>query len=212
MTFKQLQDEMIDVPAARFKETQRASVQKWINYAGAQLWSLDDWTFRQATAAPTVTAGSRTVGSVPSDFSASLGFWRADGQPLNYLKPRQFFNRYQGDSTSAQPVDFTIIDGAFTVGPTSSETATYQLLYERSWTDLADDNDVPAIPEQFHYLLVHGATVIGLVSEQDFTFQFHMGQWQQGIQTMQFEYADDQRGQPGQFGSWDSTGSWGWRE
>lgn len=208
MSFLDLQNELISVPAARFKETQRASVMRWLNLAYAKLWVLDDWTFRQATGSPTVTAGSSTVGSVPTDFSNSLGFWRADGCELNYLKPRAFYNRYAGQTTTGKPSDFTVVNGAVSVGPVSNETATYTLLYGRAAPELDDDGDVPLIPDKFHYLLVHGATIVGLVQEQDFTYQFQAGQWQEGVQTMQMEYLDDQRGQPAQFGSYDHPSAW----
>lgn len=207
MTFLDLQNELISVPSSRFKETQRASVMKWINYAYAKLWTLDDWTFRLTQAAPTVTAGSTVVSSVPADFGASMGFWRVDGQEINYLKPRQFNNRWQGDTSQGLPEDFTVINGALTVRPISSETAAYALLYERTVTPMVNDNDVPLIPAPYHYLLVHGATITGLVEEQDFTYQFHAGEWSSGIQAMQLEYLDDQRGQPAQFGSW-NDGTW----
>lgn len=202
MTYLDLQNELISVPSSRFKETQRVSVMRWINLAYAKLWTIDDWTFRQATGNPTVAAGSSAVTSVPADFGASLGFWRADGTPLEYLKPRQFNDRYLGVTTSALPEAFTVANGVFTVGPKSSETNTYTLFYERTAVDLVADGDVPLIPAAYHYLLVHGATITGLVQEQDFTYQFHAGQWQDGIAAMQLEYLDDQRGQPSQFGSY----------
>jgi hypothetical protein len=186
------------------------SVMRWINLAYAKLWTMDDWTFRVATGFPTVTAGSSAVGSIPTDFGASLGFWRADGTQLNYLKPRQFNNRWLGNTGTGLPEDFTVINGALTVGPASSQTATYSLLYERTAVDLVEDDDVPLLPGPYHYLLVHGATITGLVEEQDFTYQFHAGEWSAGIQAMQFEYLDDQRGQPAQFGSWDDAFGSAW--
>lgn len=212
MTFKALQDEVIVVPSARFKEAQRASVKLWINFALAKLWNADDWTFRLGTATVNVTAGSTVVSGLPADFGIGMAMYRADGTPVNYLAARQWLNTYQGITASGQPDDYTIIGSSVLVGPVSSETAVCTILYEKALTQLVGDNDVPAIPAEYHYALVYGASALGLVNENDFTWQFAMQQWQEALANMQQNYLAAQRGQTQQWGSWDDMSaltSWG---
>lgn len=213
MTFKQLQDEMITVPSARFKETQRASVKRWLNFAYAKLWNQSDWTFRLGTANVAVTAGSTAISNLPADFGIGMALYRADGSPINFLQARKYLSTYQGLASTGLPEDWTIIGANAFVGPISSETsAAYTLLYEKALTELVNDNDLPAIPSEYHYALIYGATTLGLVNENDFTWQFATAQWQEAIASMQQNYLDNQRGQTVQWGSWDDFNrldSWG---
>jgi hypothetical protein len=213
MTFRQLQDEMILAPAARFKESQRQSVKYWLNYAQTKLWYSNDWVFRLKQANVTVTAGSNAVTNLPSDFRIVRGLYRTDGTPLRYLEPRRYLNVYQGDPTTVLPEDFTVIDGQMLVGPVSGESAgSYLLFYEKTVAQMVADTDVPSIPGDFHYILVYGAGTLGLVNESDFTWQFWVQQWQDGISQMEQEFLSSSRGQPKSWGSWsDSFRSEAWR-
>jgi hypothetical protein len=207
MTFLQLQNELISVPAARFKETQRTSVTYWLNAALGEFWNADEWSFRNGTGNATVTAGSSALTGLPADFGTALGLYRADGVSVNYLRPRKFLEAYQASTLTGLPTDYTLIGSSGLVGPVSSETATYQLLYEKALTQLSADADVPAIPAEYHYALVYGASVKGLVQEQDFTFQFAAGEWQKAIDSCRQNYLDDQRGQTTQWPSWSTAGN-----
>lgn len=204
MTFKALQDEMITTPSSRFKETQRASVKLWLNFAAAKAWNMEDWTFRLATATVNVTAGSAAITGLPADFGIGMALYRLDGTPVNYLPPKQYMSRYQATTITGLPMDYTIIGSTLLVGPLSSETAVYTLLYEKALTQLVNDNDVSALPGEYHYALVYGATTLGLVNENDFTWQFATAQWGEALDNMKSNYLAAQRGQPLQWGSWDS--------
>jgi hypothetical protein len=198
MTFAEICSE---VQSLRFNSSQSSSIQRWVNDRYAALWNADEWIFKYAKANVTVTAGSNTVTALPADFGIALGMWRADGQPLSWMPPKDFENFYQGSSDTGGPGFFTIINQTVLVGPTSNETSsTYLLLYEKRMTPLVADGDIPAIPAQHHYLLVTGALALGLALFNDFTFQFLETVWQQGIAEMRQEWLADQRGQVGQWG------------
>lgn len=202
MTFKELQDELISVPAARFKEGQRASVKKWLNLRYAELWGVEDWTFRRAQGTVTVTAGNSTA-AAPSDFGDVLGFWRDDGEVLRYMFPRDYFDSHLASpSASGSPCRYTLINGAVLLDPTPSANASYTVYYDRKLTPLVNDNDVPLIPVEHHYILVHGATATGSVQMNDFTYQFAEQQWQNQLDAMRRNYLEDAPDEPLQWGSY----------
>ncbi len=148
----------------------------------------------------TVTAGSQTVTGVTSDLAAVLTLQRSDGTPLVPLSPPDFFGRYHGSTQSGKPEAFTIVNGAVMVGPTSSETATYKIVYEKDPTLLVADNDVPAMPAGFHFALVHGGAAEGLKLQNDPTWQAFEQDFQASITAMRRKYLANVRGTHGQYG------------
>lgn len=132
LTFKQIQDAVLE----RFNEGRRADCKEWINYVYRSLWDADEWTFKQTTAQVQITAGSQQVSSLPPDMGVPHGLFNTNGVPLNWLDWRQFQIMHNSESGTGVPYDFTFygqasFDSQLLVGPTSSETALYTLLYER---------------------------------------------------------------------------------
>lgn len=198
MTFEEIVSE---VESLRFDSNMSGSIQRWVNDRYAALWNADEWIFKYAQTPVTVTTGSSNVTGLPSNFGIALGLWRADGFPLRWIPPIAYFNLYEGATDTGSPNFYTIIDQSILVGPVSNETSSsYTLFYEKRLTSLVNDSDVPAIPEQHHYLLVYGALALGLALVNDFTFQFMDEKWQQGIAEMRQEWLNDQRGSVAQWG------------
>lgn len=191
-------DLITEVQAIRFNGTSPSStqIQRWLNDRYAALWNADEWIFKYAKASVSVTDGSASVSSLPTDFGIPIGMWRADGYPLLYRPPRDFFNLYAGATDTGSPQFFTALNQAITVGPISNETSsTYTLVYQKRLTALVATTDTPAIPAEHHYLLVTGALSMGLRLFNDFTWEFQEQAWQQGIQEMRREWLVDQRGE-----------------
>lgn len=204
MNFVELQNELCAVPAARFKAAQRDSIKRWINYRYAQLWDVEEWSFRKAVVNATVTGGTFTA---PSDFAAPRGLWDASGNRLAYLEPRDFYTLHLPAVSAGTPGIFTVVDGQVILDPTT-DSGSFPLWYDRACTPLAADGDVPQFPSQHHYILVHGATATGSVQVNDFTYQFAEQQWQNGIDVMRREYLADQSEETQQWGSYMET----WRQ
>src|SRR6266498_496449 len=196
MTFLELQQELLAVAAARFKEGQRNSAKFWINNRYAAVWGLEDWTFRKATGTITVTAG---VASAPTDFGKPIGIWASDGTRLDYVDPRAYYDATIGATISTSPAFFTMVNGVPQIPVTAGTFTTH---YDKKLTLLSADSDVPALPVEHHYMLVHGATYVGSVQVSDFTYQFAQQQWQNNIDEMRQNYLDDQVGEPMQWGSY----------
>lgn len=207
MTFLQLQNEMLPTGVgntARFKETQRASAKLWINARYAEVWGLEDWTFRKAFAAVTATAGSDTL-AMPSDFGIVIGakgLVRDDGDYLIYLTPDAFQEVHVGTTDTGTPGWYTVVNRQVKVHPTPSATsAAWQVHHNKRLVELANDADVPAIPAEHHHMLVHGSEASGQIRMQDFTYQFSEQIWQNSLDAMRRNYLVDVRGAAKQFGS-----------
>lgn len=132
LTYRQTQDAVLE----RFNEGRRADCKEWINYVLGQVWVVEEWTFKQAVAAVTVTAGSNKVTGLPLDIGIVRLLQNAQGVKLTFRPWDEFNLRHYGETGSMVPYDYTVLDTMpgcqVYVGPTSSETsALYQLLYER---------------------------------------------------------------------------------
>jgi hypothetical protein len=208
MTFLELQQEMSTVPGARFKSTQSSSYKHWINSRAAELWNMEDWTFRKNKTTMTVTAGQESP-TEPADLGVVLGLWNQYGDPVTYRAPGEFFTDHQANvyngSTSSAPDYFTVVNKMIYLDPTPSVTSSSWVIhYDRAYChvdnggnyvagDMTADTDRPALPDECHYLLVHGATAMGSINMNDFTYQFAEQGWQNGIEAMRRNYLADQR-------------------
>lgn len=199
LTFKDIQDA---VKSDRFDEEQRGDIKKWINFRYWWLWHLEEWTFRYATGLVTVTAGSNVVTGLPSDFLVALSLQRADGAPLQYMGPASFQRGFYDTTTvqTGKPEAYTVIGGTIYVGPTSNETSSaYKLVYEREFTELVGDNDVPALPSGAHFGLVHGGAAEGLKLQNDPTWQAFETDFNSVITILRRGYLVDQRDRSGSY-------------
>lgn len=202
MTFNQIYSEVINL---RFSQAQLTSVQHWVNHRYAELWDMDEWVFKYQQATNlTVTAGSQILGNLPSPMGVVVALYRDDGYPVLYRPPRDFWDLYatltdQENTGDAQ--HYTIIDGVVFLGPIpSTSVSTYRMVYEQDFVPLVNDSDVPAIPSNYHYLLVTGALSEGCRLMNDFTWEFQEQDWQRGLQSMRERWLVDQRGEVGEWG------------
>lgn len=203
MTFLELQNALLPAGVgntARFKENQRDQVKAWINDRYAELWGLEDWTFRKGKVTVSVTAGSNVL-DTPDDFGIVLdnGLVTADGEPLTYVTVDEYMRRHLGGS-SGTPVCYTVVNRQILLDPTPGTTSSaWELYYDKALTLLVNNGDIPALPVEHHYMLVHGAEATGQVRMQDFTYQFSEQRWQNQLAAMRRNYLADQRGAPDQW-------------
>jgi hypothetical protein len=220
LTFLELQQELSTVPGARFKSTQASSYKRWLNSRAAELWNLEDWTFRKATTTLSVTTGTDTA-TAPSDLGIVMGIWDNDGDEIQYRQPGEFFADHQANAfsgTTGSPSYYTVVNKAIYLDPTPGTTSSaWRIYYDRAYChknsggayvagDMSADTDTPALPDECHYLLVHGATAMGSINMNDFTYQFAEQGWQSGIEVMRRNYLVDQRGETQQWGAMNESG------
>jgi hypothetical protein len=201
VTFKALQDELVAGPAPRFNETQRAQVKLWLNDRLSELWGLEDWTFRKAAVTVTVTGGSNIL-TAPSDLGIVLGLLRDDGYPVTYVTPEIYFRAHLGPQSSTTVDHFTVVNKQILLDPTpGTGSSSWELYYDKAVTQMSADGDIPGIPSEHHYILVHGATATGSVMVNDFTYQFAEQRWANELDSMRRNYLADQRGASLQWGA-----------
>jgi hypothetical protein len=194
MTFLELQKAVM---GTRFDESQRGDIKTWINATYWRAWTLEEWTFRNATDTVSVTAGSTAVSGLASDVLIVRSFQRGDGEDLTSLEPPDWQRLYNDPRSvvTGLPEAYTVINGAVSVGPASSESASdYLIVYEKEYTALSADADVPALPAGCHEdVLVFGAIARGLKTENDFTWQFFQQTSDDAIDTLRRGYLRDRR-------------------
>lgn len=171
MTFKEIVDHVL---ADRFGPAKRIDAKKWVNHRYWWLWTLEDWTFKWATVTFPIAAGfQQTAGSV-TDLKTPVAVYLANGDPLEPIADhRAFFDRYASTASveKGTPEAFTMVGGALLLGPTPVASETGTIIYEREYTELVDDNSVPALPSGSHLALVHGGASEGLRLENDPSWQ-----------------------------------------
>lgn len=173
------------------------------------IWSADEWTFRREIVNVNVVANTQAVSGLPSDLGLVNGVWRGhvgDGQRLIYQPPDVFVNRWSNNNVAivqpGPPFEYTVIDDDVLVGPAANETASdYSLMHFKRFTPLVEDVDVPALPLGTHMAIAYAAAATGLVSENDFFFQFCDGRYQARLEAMRREYTVTTREEPGHWPS-----------
>ena len=212
MTFLELQNALLPAGVgntARFKEGQREEVKKWLNDRYAELWGLEDWTFRKAYGDLAITASDDTP-VMPTDFGISRKVWDASGAKVPYLAPDDFFDIHIPSGTDTGPSSvYTLVNGQIYLDPTPGSSGTWKVYYERKITQLVADGAVPLIPVEHHYALVHGAEATGQTRIQDFTYSFSEQRWQNQLAAMRRNFLVDQRGDNSDWGSRPSVAQ-GW--
>lgn len=189
MTFADVFNEIINF---RFNGGNVASAKLWVNARYGMVWNDRLWTFRLGETTVGVTANSAVV-TLPADFGRAVSLFRSDGTPLVYIGPsdydRTFYSTTPGSGT---PDYYTVVNGAIKVGPAANVTdAAYDLIYQKKWVKLVNDADVPAIPEEYHYMLVHGGLATGLATVNDFTWEFQAQLYQEMLMSMRDNYVSD---------------------
>ena len=197
MQFSDIYGEVI---ALRFNSNYVTSAKRWVNLRYAQAWNAEDWTFIPATANPTVTAGSNQLGGLPTALGRINYLWDQNGAPISYLIPEEFFKISWSPSSpsNGDPNYYTVVNNSVFLTPTPvnsySGTSGWQMVYERKLVELVNDTDVPLLPDEYHYALVHGALATGLSLVNDFTYAQQEEQWQAAIQSMMQAYSADYGG------------------
>jgi hypothetical protein len=200
--FKAIQDAVL---SDRFEEPQRADAKNWINHRGGWIWTLEPWTFRSRTSTQTITGATL---SAPAGLGPVRAVLLADGTRLAYVEPALFFDRYTPATTGASPEAYTVLGGVIFVAPGVTGTlAGVTVIDDAQWTMLVGDNDVPTLPAEFHFALVHGGSAEGLKLQNDPTWLAFEQDFQASIQAMRASYLEEQRDQARE-PSWQRWSPW----
>jgi len=213
MFYKDQQDEVIRF---RFREAQRGSVQRWLGHRYQFVWAHAQWPFKYQS--DTISADATTP--LPEQVLHVIDIFDPTGTALTYLPPREFTRIYTGSVRSGNsPSDWTVIGGDLLLGQPPSGAQTYTYTYELRVGHFDNggsyqtgiqkrDDDYPLWPAEYHYLLVLGATSVGLKMVNDPTFGAIDEEFSAGLQVMRQELLPADRVESLQYGGTEYAGAY----
>lgn len=187
MTFLELQNATMN---DRFTETQRAEIKDWINSRYGRVWAQDSWSFKItstltsiAASATTISLASLNLQRVESVWDSTYGAYNVEIDPLRPEKFYQYTATYSG-----YPMNYTVINGNIVFDRPASQTRSIIIVGEQRWTRMTADGDIPALPDEFHFMLVHGASSEGLRLQNDPTWKDFEDDFQRYLVDMRASY------------------------
>lgn len=172
MTYKQLQDEVIDL---RFDESKRAKVKSWINIGYQRLWAYRNWSFKNVAPVGVTATITNNIASLaaPADFAKVTALYSpTTGDRMRYLPPDLWDENYRTPLGLSSGIagDFTVVDRNIFVGP--AQAGSFPLAYKRRLAHvdpnvgviggvMVNDGDQPLWPAEHDYLLIFEAAVQG---------------------------------------------------
>jgi len=178
----------------------------WINAALREFENASTWPFLE-TKAPlmTLAAGDNSV-PVPSDFAKVITLRDTNPTSPNaqtyfeYWDRRRFDRDIPNPALTGKPYVYTLINlNEIQVWPVPDTELTLELVYYRTVLDLVQSDDVPAIPERWHYTIIRGAAYLALQAEnEEERAQTAMAQFNQDIDRAVTYYANRELGEPDQ--------------
>lgn len=183
MNYLALQDAVL---GTRFDTSQRAQAKQWIQAVYARIWALEDeWLFKRVgPVSITVTAGVELASGLPTDLDDVMAVYDNYGAELERLAPDDYDEMVLPDSlvsTRGTPAVYKVVNRLIYIGPPSDAAYTFKVVYTRRLScfdvanavklgELTSDTDYPLWDSQHHYVLVLGATALGLKIENDPSF------------------------------------------
>ena len=150
-----------------FSDADEATLTDLLNDAYEDIWTREGWPFKEAEASVTVAEGDDTP-TMPTDFgkvlavgddtnSTELEFWRPDQLQLQTIGAL---------TATGQPLIYYFLGNTFKLYPVPDAGYTLTLKYIKKFTPLANDTDVPDLPNN-HRLVVLGALASAYDMEDD---------------------------------------------
>ena len=187
MTFKEIQDAVI---TDRFDETKRAQIKNWINSRYGRVWAIDPWSFKTVSVEYTLPASSGSVTLAELGLQRIHAVYKSQGVGWTgiYADRPEDFNTGE-TSASRKAIAFTVVNNAVVFDASYASAQDLVFVGETKWTSLVDDDDVPLLPEEFHWMLVHGATSEGLRIENDPSWQAAEQDWAANLTDLRLAYS-----------------------
>lgn len=202
MEFVDIQDE---VKSDRFSEDKRENIKRWINYRYGRLWAQEPWSFKLDSVSATLAASADSVSLDALGLQRILSVWDASTFSNTYRE--QFADRPEDFHKWASRQDgrgysFTVLGGELVFDRPMLASTDIVVVGEIKFSFLVADDDTPLLPEEFHYMLVHGAASEGLRLENDPTWQGFEQDWQAGIIDLQKGYLTAVRSYGDSYPAW----------
>jgi len=141
------------------------AIKQYINDIGEEIWQEEAWSFRDATVYLNSVANQQTLDltTLITDLGKiNVVGYKGENEteffPLNEISIQTLRNRYTDTTTASKPVVWAWYNGLlyFAPIPNYSGTNNIQIDYDKNWTDLTADADVPGIPVKYKRVLKAG--------------------------------------------------------
>lgn len=188
MNFLELQNFVL---SDRFSESKRDEAKLWINSRYGRMWNVEPWTFKFATEAVTLDQGefSAPLLYINRIYSVKQSTGSSYDEPILARRPEQAHGSgYIQTNLPGTPNSFTVVQNSLIFNRPASASLTFNVYGEQKFTPLSGDTDIPAIPEEFHVTLAHGAMSEGLRLEADPAWEGAEQDYQAGIDNMKKSY------------------------
>lgn len=176
MTRKEIVDEVL---GTRFDDPgQRPRAERWVNQRYQEVWAAADWPFKFVS--PEAFTVDSATPTLPATLLTPRRLFDDQGNPVHELTPEEFWQVYEGSSSTGRPDSWMFHGGVLHLAPTPDQSypftlAHYRRLCHRNEQDevvvgpMSADDDRPLwAEEQYgHDFLVDGAISIGLRREND---------------------------------------------
>lgn len=176
LTLSDMRGELIQ---QRFGAGLQTSIDRWLNARYASVWSDQEWPFKRIHREQWDITGA--MPQMPVAWAATTRLETSDGIELQFLLPDDFDDWYPvGAPIGSKPESYTVIGGQLIIGPTAGAQTLFHSYEIRVVHYNASDVKVPGVllldtdypfwPEEYHYMLVVGATATGLKLQNDPTW------------------------------------------
>lgn len=188
--------------------SQTTNATRWLATAYSDVWNADDWTFKRVSLSSlAVVAGDETP-TMPVDYGETLALFDQYGDELERMSQSRFEAVFAADfalNVRGAPWAFMVVNGALTLGPRPSLTATFTHSYQRRVSHLQSDQatvqagfmdadgDYPLWSDH-HSVLIPRAVSIGLQEINDPTWQEPQQEYERQLARMSADHGQQKVG------------------
>jgi len=182
--------------------SQTTNAQRWLDTAYQDVWTAEDWTFKQVSRDNfAVTAGVSTP-TMPAAFADATKLYDQYGSQLEYLNQDDFedvFAASLASSGAGPPPAYTVVNRQIHLGGAPGANATYKLSYRRRLAHkesngvtitagfMDEDDDYP-LWDDHHAILIPRAQAIGLLEINDPTWEQAQQEYERQLTRMVDDY------------------------
>ncbi len=177
------------VKSDRFSESKRSDIKDWINARYGRVWAQEAWSFKRILVTSVFATNASSVTLATLGLQRIEAVWSGETNAYGVMLADRLED-FHGNvyTTAGKPYGFTVIGDTLLLDRPVSASTTLTILGEKKFAALAADADVPLIPTEFHYMLVHGAASEGLRLENDPTWQGFEQDYQANLVDMRSSY------------------------
>jgi len=171
-------------------------IKQFINDISREIWQRHPWPFRSASTYLSTTDGDATydLSSLITDLLIlnTVGYKGSGENDFILLDPidvQRFNNLYHDRTNESRPVKYCFYNNILNLWPMPDYTGSSNLevTYDKLFTELTGNNDVPAIPEHWKAVIKAGVKALFFDYDDDTRAAGQKSLYEQGLRDMAFQ-------------------------